>query len=88
MEQEAEEKLYVRHEEKYRHTIDVGRYELSLDILEEDLDLAREKLVFMAVACVSWVNSFCTECHFEEIHVSGCMQQPLLGLKPAGLMLP
>lgn len=47
LEQEAEKTLYLRHEEAYRRTIGVGRYELSLDILQEDLDDAREKLVML-----------------------------------------
>lgn len=47
LEHEAEETLYLRHEEAYRRTIGVGRYELSLDTLQEDLDDAREKLVML-----------------------------------------
>ncbi len=49
LEKEAEEKAYVRHEEAYRRTVEVGRYELSLDILQEDLDHARDKLVTSGV---------------------------------------
>eukprot|EP00903_Cladosiphon_okamuranus_P011234 g10598.t1 len=44
LQQQEGEKLYARHDAKYRHTVDVGRYELSLDILEEDLEHARAKL--------------------------------------------
>lgn len=51
LEQEAQKTLYLRHEEAYRRTIGVGRYELSLDILQEDLDDAREKLVMLVTVC-------------------------------------
>ncbi|CAM9932857.1 unnamed protein product [Ectocarpus sp. 6 AP-2014] len=44
LEKEAEDQLYVQHEQAYRRTINTGRYELTLDILEEDLGDAREQL--------------------------------------------
>ncbi|CAM9228673.1 unnamed protein product [Ectocarpus sp. 12 AP-2014] len=44
LEKEAENQLYVQHEQAYRRTINTGRYELTLDVLEEDLDDAREQL--------------------------------------------
>ncbi|CAM9186817.1 unnamed protein product [Ectocarpus sp. 4 AP-2014] len=44
LQKEAEDQLYVQHEQAYRRTINTGRYELTLDILEEDLGDAREQL--------------------------------------------
>ncbi|CAN0055769.1 unnamed protein product [Ectocarpus sp. 12 AP-2014] len=44
LEKEAEDQLYVQHEQAYRRTINTGRYELTLDTLEEDLGDAREQL--------------------------------------------
>lgn len=52
LEKEAEDALYIQHDQAYRRTIDVGRYELSSDILQEDLEHAREKLVIPAEAIV------------------------------------
>lgn len=56
LEKEAEEKAYVRQEEAYRRTVEVGRYELSLDILQEDLDHARDKLVTSGAVLAAAVN--------------------------------
>lgn len=44
LEKKLEDTVILREEEAYRRTIGVGRYELTLDIMEEDLENTREKL--------------------------------------------
>lgn len=45
--------LYIQHDQTYRRTIDIGRYELSLDIVEGQLEHARDKLVILGEVNVS-----------------------------------
>lgn len=57
LEKKVEGAIILREEEAYLRTIGVGRYELTLDIMEEDLENTREKL---AEVRLTRVTLYCT----------------------------
>lgn len=65
LEKEAEDALCLQQEDVHRRMIGVGRYELSLDIMAEDLEDTQEKLAKVRCKNVEWPfgNKPYTVCH-------------------------